>query len=98
MDTLQITRMGIYAPVRVEFEVSADGKTFTAVATAKSTVDEKQAGPVIVRLVAADRNSAARYVRVKAISRGTIPAGHPTSAGAKAWLFVGEILVNPKAP
>lgn len=97
VDTLQSTRLGVYAPARAEFEVSADGKTFRPAATVQPDTDEKRATPAVVRLSAGDLSAEARYVRVRLTGRGTIPAGHP-AAGAKAWLFVGEIVVNPKAP
>jgi hexosaminidase len=35
----------------------------------------------------------ARYIRVTAANIGTCPPGHK-AAGAKAWLFIDEIMVE----
>jgi hypothetical protein len=92
---LQSASMGIYLPARVEFSVSDDGKTFRPVATVKPSVAPQQAGPLRQTLTAKELDVRARYVRVRAVNLGVIPAGQP-AASAKAWLFVDEIMVNPE--
>jgi hypothetical protein len=46
-------------------------------------------------LITDDLDSQGRYVRVHAENVGKIPGWH-RAAGRRAWLFVDEILVNPK--
>lgn len=91
---LQATGVGIYLPTKVEVALSNDGREFRPAAEAKSEVSQKEAGPLVRAIEAQVKAVPARYVRVRAVNVGTIPAGHP-AAGRKAWLFVDEILVNP---
>jgi hypothetical protein len=91
---LQSTPMGIYLPSRLEFSISEDGKDYRPLATVKPSIAPNEPGPLRQTLTAEKLNARARYVRVRAFNLGTIPAGQP-AAGAKAWLFVDEIMVNP---
>ena len=91
---LQTVSVGIYLPSRVEFSVSDDGKTFRPLATVKPSIAPQEPGPVRQTLTADKLDARARYVRVRAFNLGVIPAGQP-AAGAKAWLFADEIMVNP---
>jgi hypothetical protein len=91
---LQSTAMGIYFPSRVEFSVSENGKDFRLLATVKPSVTRQEPGPLRRTLTAEKLDARARYVRVRAFNLGTIPAGQ-LAAGARAWLFVDEIMVNP---
>jgi hypothetical protein len=59
-----------------------------------SPVSLQEPGPLTRSIAAADLNLRARYVKMRGVNIGTIPAGHP-AAGAKAWLFVDELMVNP---
>jgi nicotinamidase-related amidase len=92
---LQDTAGGIYLPTKVEFSVSDDGKTFRAVGTATHTVAASEAGPLARTLRLDITEAKARYVRAVARSIGKIPVGQP-AAGAKAWMFADEVLVNLK--
>jgi len=91
---LQATGVGIYLPVTVEVALSQDGRQFEPAAEVKNDVAQKEPGPLVRALGAEVKPQLARYVRVRAVNVGVIPAGHP-AAGRKAWLFVDEILVNP---
>jgi len=91
---LQTTSVGIYLPVEVEYAVSRDGKAFTVAAKVKSTVSQREAGPLIEAFTASLRDVTARYLRVRAWSVGKIPDWHQ-ARGLPAWLFVDEILVDP---
>ena len=94
---LQDTAGGIYLPREVEFGiVDENGKNFRSLARVKHSVATSEAGPLVHTFVAPDLKTRARYVRIRATNVGQIPAGHP-AAGAKAWLFVDEVLVNPEA-
>lgn len=92
---LQSTGVGIFLPRSVEFAVSDDGNTFTTVATVKPKTSEREPSPLRSVLTADKLNSKPRYVRVRAESIGKIPDWH-RAAGRRAWLFVDEVLVNPK--
>jgi hypothetical protein len=91
---LQSPGVAIYLPSRVEVNVSDDGREFRSVATIKAAEGPKGAEPFLGTLKAATPGVRARYVRVRAVGLGVVPAGRP-AAGAKAWLFVDEVLVNP---
>jgi hypothetical protein len=93
---LQDVPAGIYLPRRVDFAVSVDGATFQSVDTGQHQVSPKEPGPLTWVSRVEGLNCEARYVRLRASNIGQIPAGHP-AAGAKAWLFVDEVLVNPEA-
>jgi len=95
-DFLQVVGAGIFLPRQVNFAVSDDGKTFRPVATVKHKVSERESGPLLRRLVTDELGVRARYVHVHAVSVGHIPKWH-RAGGRKAWLFVDEIMVNPKS-
>ncbi len=95
-DFLQYPGPGIFLPTKVTFAVSSDGRTFREVAAVTHDVPEREAGPLTRRLVAEGLHVKARFVRVHAFNIGRIPAWHH-AGGIKAWLFVDEILVNPKS-
>jgi hypothetical protein len=92
---LQVTPVGIFMPKKVVFSVSDDGRTFRTVAEAKPRTGEREAGPVPEVLSGTLEDVRARYVRIQAANIGTIPDWHHAK-GAKAWLFVDEVLVNPE--
>jgi len=91
---LQCVPSGIYLPRQVLVAASADGKAFREIATIQPTLPQYAPGPQAVTLQADKLAARARYVRVRAVSIGTIPAGQP-GGGTKAWLFADEVLVNP---
>ncbi|MDF1714368.1 MAG: hypothetical protein P1U90_19180 [Akkermansiaceae bacterium] len=78
----------------IEFQVSLDGIIFKPVATITNKVPGKKPIEDLV-LSTAIKEVKARHVRVHAKSLGIIPDWHK-ARGRKAWLFVDEILVNPK--
>ena len=90
---LQSAGVGIWLPTSVEIAVSADGKAFRVVATVKHDVPETQDGPLTKALAATLKDTAARYLRVRAKAVGKIPAWH-RSGGIPAWLFVDEIVAR----
>lgn len=94
-DFLQDTAGGIYLPREVEFAISDDGKLFRTVATVKNDVAPSERGPLTRTLRTDPLDIRARFVRVIARTIDTIPSGQP-AAGAQAWLFVDELLVNPR--
>ncbi len=92
---LQSMRVGIYLPKRVEFCVSNDGQNFRSVATIEPKASQQKAGSIVLTLGAHGLDVRARYVRIHSVNVATIPAGH-RAAGRKAWLFVDELIINPK--
>ena len=91
---LQDVSVGIFLPGRVEFLVGNDPAALQSVGTATPVATEKQPGPLKEVFTIKNLHQRARYVEVRAANIGKIPAWHP-AAGAKAWLFVDEIRVNP---
>ena len=94
---LQDVGSWIWMPRRVEFEISVDGKTFTPVLTLQNEVPDGSNLPAD-GVVAKDfkgtiQPHAARYVRIRAVNFGKIPAWHP-GRGGDAWIFADEIWVN----
>ena len=86
---------GMYLPRAVEFEVSLDNRTFSPAGRAIPDLPPEVEGPFTHALLAtAPAGTRGRFVRVRAANRRTIPEGL-LGAGAKAWLMVDEILVNP---
>ena len=83
----------IWMPSRVEFELSTDGKTFDPALSIANEVPEKQEGVVTRDFVKSISPRNARYIRIRAVNFGKIPAWHPGSGG-EAWIFVDEIVVE----
>ncbi|MDB4384385.1 discoidin domain-containing protein, partial [Akkermansiaceae bacterium] len=94
LSSCQVTSAGVFLPSTIEFQVSLDGIIFKPVATITNKVPGKKPIEDLV-LSTAIKEVKARHVRVHAKSLGIIPDWHK-ARGRKAWLFVDEILVNPK--
>ena len=95
---LQDAGSWIWMPRRVEFEISLDGETFTPVLSIANDVPDGSDPNTNVGIVAKDfvmnvTRRQARYVRIKAVNFGKIPAWHPGSGG-QAWIFVDEIIIE----
>lgn len=99
---LHLTESWIFFPKSVEFELSKDGKNFEKVGTIKPTESElNDEYPSTKIMKVSNLGKQARYVRVRAERYGELPAWHLGHGGAdgyegEAWLFLDEILVNPK--
>ncbi len=90
---LQDIASWIWMPRRVEVELSLDGKKFSSAFSIHPDVWEQQGGVVMKDVVQSIPPQSARYIRIRAVNFGKIPAWHPGSGG-DAWIFVDEILVN----
>ncbi|MBK9163549.1 MAG: GH92 family glycosyl hydrolase [Acidobacteria bacterium] len=91
---LQTTRSWIWMPSRIEFEASGDGVNFTNLAEIKTDVpltDELPQVKEFLNKLAAPVTT--RYIRVRALNIGPIPAWHP-GAGGDPWIFVDEVLIR----
>lgn len=80
---LQFTRAGIVLPGQITLESSPDGRTFAPLARIETDIPPTEAGPLrhVFRAEAIDATT--RYLRAK-LKRGG------------EWLFVDEIIVNPR--
>lgn len=88
---------GMYLPGEVMFDVSEDGSMFVLAGHVKPDIAPEVEGPFAQTLLTSvPEGTRGRYVRIHAVNKRTIPAGL-LGAGAKAWLMVDEILVNPVA-
>jgi hypothetical protein len=84
---LQQTKIGIFLPKQIEIAVSDDGRSFRTAATVTPKTSKDEPGPLVETIGADKLDLVARYARVRAGKVG--PPG-------RGWLFVDEILVNPK--
>jgi hypothetical protein len=91
---LESPRLGVFLPARVEFSLSDDGKSYRIVATVKPVPPLRDSAPRTEKLSVDGPKGKARYVRVRAVNHGKIPAW-VTQQDLPAWLFIDEILVNP---
>ncbi|RYY66360.1 MAG: glycoside hydrolase family 92 protein, partial [Chitinophagaceae bacterium] len=82
----------ILFPKEVIISVSEDGKTFREAARVANTIGPGAKGAQLQTL-GSPLQVQARYIRVKAVNGGPLPAGH-LSAGQSAHLFVDEVLVH----
>jgi hypothetical protein len=80
-------------PSRVAFELSMDGRSFDPAISIANDVSEKQEGVVTRDFVKSIPPKKARYIRIRAVNFGKIPAWHPGSGG-DAWIFVDEIMIE----
>ena len=95
---LQEAGSWIWMPRSVDFELSQDGQAFTRVLTIANDVPDGSNPEINVGTLAKDfvkniTRQEARYVRIRAVNFGKIPAWHPGSGG-DAWIFVDEVIVE----
>ena len=89
---LQNYRDWIFMPSLVQFEISTDGKSFTAVQTVNNTISVEDRNATIKDFTATFAEQKVRFVRVTA-KNTKCPNGHP-GEGKPAWIFADEIIVN----
>jgi hypothetical protein len=95
---LQDAGSWIWMPRTVSFEVSLDGQNFTPVLTIPNDVPDgsdpaNNAGTIAKDFVKNITPREARFVRIKAVNFGKIPAWHP-GYGGDAWIFADEIIIE----
>ncbi|MCH9684034.1 MAG: GH92 family glycosyl hydrolase [Deltaproteobacteria bacterium] len=91
---LQDVRSWIWMPLRMEVEVSRDGKRWKALGPAAThTVPERGDRHIFVQPLEVRGRSRARYVRVRAPQYGTIPQWH-LGSGNPSFVFVDEVVVD----
>ncbi|HEV7334147.1 MAG TPA: GH92 family glycosyl hydrolase [Flavisolibacter sp.] len=82
----------IVYPKEVVFEVSNDGKTYKPLTTVENKVSTDEKGPLVQTLSTAVK-ATGRFIRVKAITGGALPAWHE-SAGQPTHIFIDEVIVK----
>ena len=90
---LQDTRAWIIIPKQIIIEVSTDGKQFSQVFSGENFLPIEDLKVQVKNIEASFTPVAARYVRVKAIQYGKLPAWHE-SAGRDTHIFVDEINIQ----
>ncbi|HUR66716.1 MAG TPA: GH92 family glycosyl hydrolase [Chitinophagaceae bacterium] len=89
---LQDVSPWIVYPKEIIFEASNDGKRFTEIARVKNIVGAEE-NKVMLQELGTAVNTKARYIKVKAINGGKLPAWHE-SAGNPSHLFIDEIILK----
>ena len=89
---IQDVRSWIWMPKEVSFFISDDGINFTQIANIKNQVAADDYEMHVTDL-GSKVNVSGRYIKVKALNFGTIPAWH-LGAGGQAYIFVDEIIVD----
>lgn len=92
---LQDNNSWIFFPESVEFHASENGKDYTLIGTAKTTVSLKEEGTILEDFTVKSDNIKARYIKIKANSVIKCPPWHKGyEYDGKAWIFADEIIVE----
>ncbi|MBK8491462.1 MAG: hypothetical protein IPL49_11415 [Saprospirales bacterium] len=86
---LQDENAWIFFPLRVEFSVSNDGKTWRNLGAVESKISPYEPG-VLIQSYARSVKGQVRYIRAVGVKRGVCPPGHK-GEGGKSWIFADEI-------
>ena len=89
----QYNNSWIFMPDQVTFGVSNDGVKFDYSKIPADGIDHKERGAIIKNYKMSIEAQTIRYIRVKAKNIKTVPEWHE-AAGAEAWLFIDEIVVE----
>ncbi len=90
---LQDVSSWIFMPREVEYAVSVDGASYTAVALIENDVPQDERDVIVKDFASGGLHAQGRYVRVQARNIGVCPAWHE-GAGHKAWIFADEIIIE----
>jgi hypothetical protein len=82
----------IIFPKEVIFETSEDGKNFQPLTTVTNTILKDVSGPLVQELGKAVTVNA-RYIKVKALTGGALPATHE-AAGSPSHIFIDEFIIK----
>lgn len=91
---LQDMRSWILMPRLVEFQLSEDGKDYRTVLTVNNTLPDSTDENTLRDFAGHIPVTLARYMKVRAVSYGPLPAWHP-GAGSPSFIFVDEVWANP---
>ncbi|MGQ0737473.1 MAG: hypothetical protein ACT4OJ_00275, partial [Bacteroidota bacterium] len=73
-------------------EISSDGKNFTELGKIVNTVPPAE-GPAQTKEMGVGVKARTRFVRIRAVSGGKLPAWHE-SAGSPSHLFIDEVIIR----
>jgi predicted alpha-1,2-mannosidase len=90
---LQDSRAWIVLPKHTIIEISVDGKQYSQVYSGENFLPLEEDKAQIKNVVAGFATVNAKYVRIKAIQYGKLPAWH-LGAGGDTHIFVDEILIK----
>lgn len=90
---LQDTRAWIVVPKQMMVQVSSDGVTYKTISDTNNFLPIEELTPQLKKVTATFAPIKARYVRIKAVQYGKLPAWHE-SPGGDTHLFVDEIDVQ----
>ena len=83
----------IFLPVGLEVSFSNDGKSYKNPIVIEVKDGKRNGSANRTTVQSPEINLSARYIKIKAINRGTCPDWHP-GAGGKSWIFADEIFVE----
>ena len=83
----------IFLPVGLEVSFSNDGKSYKNPIVIEVKDGKRNGSANRTTVQSPEINLSARYIKIKAINRGTCPDWHP-GAGGKSWVFADEIFVE----
>jgi hypothetical protein len=92
-DFMQYPLAWIFLPLKVEYSVSDDGKTFVKVATIINRIPADKGKIFLEPVSACFEKTTARYIKIYAESMKLCPDWH-RGAGQPAWIFTDEIIVE----
>ena len=93
VDFMQYPLAWIFLPIKVEYFISTDGKTFSKAGSILNKTPQEK-GKVFLQNFAAELEMVkTRYIKIKAESVKLCPDWH-RGAGQPAWIFVDEIIVE----
>lgn len=90
---LEDTKSWIFFPVKVEIEISNDGKNYSILGTYENKQTSKDGDWRIADFEVKGKKQKARYVRVRAVNYGNLPEWHP-GKGNPAFIFIDEITID----
>lgn len=90
LSVLQDQHAWIFFPKSVQIQTSTDGTHYTTYGSAENTIPADKDGLILQDLTVKAKIEA-RYIKLKAVSTGKIPAWHP-GAGGKPWIFADELI------
>jgi hypothetical protein len=92
---LQDTRAWILMPVKIDIEISLDGKNWKPAGQINHTIEPKDFTVQVKDMSLALKNVKARYVKIKAINFGKLPEWHQGYPfDGQAFIFVDEVWVK----
>ena len=90
---LQDTRAWIILPKHIIIETSVDGKQYTQVYSGENFLPIEDLNAQVKNVEAVFTAVPARYVRIKAMQYGKLPAWHE-GAGGDTHIFADEIIIK----